>query len=110
MIRASTIGVTGKRSNSLASICQELGAKEYLAALGSVAYLKDELHEFTSRAIAVAFHNYEHPIYFQQFPPFLEFASCIDLLMNEGPKSLEIIRSGRREAFGEVPTQTVSKI
>jgi len=31
------------------------------------------------------------------FPPFLPFASTIDLIFNEGDRSMEIIRSGRNK-------------
>ncbi len=92
---ASSLGVEGKRSGLLAEICQELGATEYLSALGSAVYLLGEMHEFTGRGIEVRFHNYSHPGYEQLFPPFAPYASVIDLLLNEGPRSLEIIRGGR---------------
>jgi len=96
LVIASNLGVEGKRSELVAAICRNLGADEYLSPSGAADYLLEEIKEFNNRNISVLFHNYEHPTYRQKFPPFLPFASAIDLIFNEGMKSIEIIRSGRR--------------
>jgi hypothetical protein len=97
--RASCLGVNGKRTYLLAAICEKLGAQEYLSALGSAEYLLDELGILRSRGIEVWFHHYTHPTYQQRFPPFVPYASTVDLLFHEGPRSLDIIRSGRGLPF-----------
>jgi hypothetical protein len=51
---------------------------------------------FAEEGIAVYFHNYSCPEYEQRFPPFLPYASAVDLLFNKGPESGEIMRSGRK--------------
>jgi hypothetical protein len=61
-----------------------------------------------SQGIDVVFQNFEHPAYRQLFPPFLPFASVIDLIFNEGDRSLEILRSGRRDPF--IPAQVATRI
>jgi hypothetical protein len=103
-VHSSHLEVAGRRSSLIAAICRSLGATEYLSPIGSAAYLLGEIQEFTNRGIEVFFHNYKHPTYNQLFPPFLPFASVIDLIFNEGPRSMGIIRSGRGHAFlpGEV--------
>jgi hypothetical protein len=49
--------------------------------------------------VETVFHNYRHPEYKQMFPPFVAFASTIDLIFNEGDCAMEILRSGRNVPF-----------
>ena len=112
MIRSSELPVHGKRTELLAEICVSLGASTYLSPFGSAEYLIDELPTLTARAIEVRFHHYEHPVYRQQFPPFLSHACILDLLFNEGEDALQIIRSGRRQPLlpEEVAAQMYEKV
>ena len=96
LYRSSEMLVSGKRTELLASIAHSIGATEYISALGSADYLLNELNVMTDRGIGVKFQHYEHPEYTQLFPPFLPYATVLDLLFNEGPHSLEVLRSGRR--------------
>jgi len=57
------------------------------------------LEMFEESGQRVWFHNYIHPAYTQRFPPFLPYASTIDLLFNAGPESGAIMRGGRRDPF-----------
>jgi len=97
LVRSSGLEAEGRKSVLLARICKELGASEYVSALGSACYLVNEIEEFATRSINVGFQQYEHPHYRQLFPPFHPYASVLDLVLNEGTLALEIIRSGRRE-------------
>jgi len=97
LIRASAQKPEGRRSDLLVHLCAELGAKTYVAAPGSAAYLLDDVPKFLSGGIEVAFHHYQHPEYRQRFPPFVPYATALDLLFNEGGRSPEILRSGRRQ-------------
>jgi hypothetical protein len=99
VVRASSLGQDGKRTELLANICQRLGATQYISPLGSAVYLLDEMCSFRDCGIQVSFQNYTHPEYRQLFLPFLSHASALDLLFNEGERSAEIIRSGRRAVF-----------
>jgi len=99
ILRASELECEGKRSQLLVRLCQALGADYYLSPLGSAAYLLDEAGLFTEAGIEVGFQHYEHPQYRQLFPPFQSHASALDLLFNEGPGSLSILRSSRRVAY-----------
>ena len=98
-VRASALSATGKRTELLANICVELGATEYLSPIGSADYLLSEMELLTARDVAVSFQHYGHPQYRQLFSPFVPYACVLDLLFNEGPGALEIIRSGRRPAL-----------
>jgi hypothetical protein len=96
LLRASTLEVGGARSELLAAICERVGADEYVSARGSAQYLLDELDSFARRGVTVTFQTYEHPEYTQQFPPFIPFASAVDLVLNEGSRAVEIVRAGSR--------------
>jgi hypothetical protein len=108
VVRASTLDVDGKRSSLIAEICSLVKADEYLSPIGSADYLLKEIDEFTKREIKVFFQNYSHPTYTQRFKTFLPFASVIDLIFNEGPRSIGIIRDGRGEPYlpGALPQET----
>jgi hypothetical protein len=99
---------TGKRTEFLANICRSLNATQYISPIGSAAYLLEEQDLMLNRGIDVVFQNFEHPEYRQIFPPFLPFASAIDLIFNEGDRSLEILRSGRRDPL--IPAQVAARI
>ncbi len=99
LIKNSELNVSGSRSNRLINICKELGGETYLSAKGSSDYLIQDAGLFNENSIEVLLHNYEHPVYNQLYTPFLSHASVIDLLFNEGDKSVEAIRSGRKQSL-----------
>lgn len=101
--RSSSMQLEGKRSELLVNICRSCQANVYISPLGSSVYLLNDLSRFNDGGIDVRFQNYSHPEYRQLFPPFQPFASTLDLIFNEGPKSPEIIRQGRRDLL--IPTQ-----
>ncbi len=99
VVRASSLPVSGKRTELLARICSAVGADEYLSPLGSAEYLVSEQNVLREKGIGIFLQRYQHPRYCQLFGPFAEFASLIDLLFNEGPDALAIMRSGRRAHY-----------
>jgi hypothetical protein len=103
LLFASRLGLPGKRTELLANICSCLGATEYISPIGSAVYLLHEIDSLQRRSIEVVFQNYEHPRYRQMFPPFIPYASILDLIFNEGARALEIVRSGRRSPL--LPSQ-----
>jgi hypothetical protein len=107
LVPASSLGAEGKRTELLASICRKLGANQYVSPIGSAEYLLAEIDVLSDIHVETVFHNYDHPNYGQLFPPFLAFASVIDLIFNEGDRAMSIIRSGRNEALtpGEVASR-----
>jgi hypothetical protein len=94
---SSAVSGQGKRSALSVDLCEKMGANHYLSTPGAREYLIADYQKFSDAAIKVWLHNYEHPEYRQLYSPFIPYASAIDLLFNEGERSLEIIRSGRRE-------------
>jgi len=99
LVHSAGLQQTGRRTELLANICARVGADQYISPLGSAGYLLEEGNVMADRAIALAFQHYEHPEYAQLFPPFQAYASVLDLIFNEGERSLEILRSGRRHPF-----------
>jgi hypothetical protein len=95
IVLASSLQEEGKRTGLLANICRAVGAKEYISPIGSAEYLLADLSIMRDAKVETLFHNYVHPEYEQRFPPFVPFASVVDLIFNEGDRAMEIIRSGR---------------
>jgi hypothetical protein len=94
-IHASELKTTGKKVSKLINICQRLGADEYLSPIGSFAYIEAD-NRFPDAGIRLLYQNYEHPTYRQLYGGFVSHLSIVDLLLNEGSHSLEIIRAGER--------------
>lgn len=99
LVRATSLGQSGRRTELLANICEAVGAETYVSPIGSAAYLLEEQDMLQTRGVEILFQNYEHPSYSQMFAPFAPFASVIDLLFNEGEEALRILRSGRRDCL-----------
>jgi hypothetical protein len=93
MVRSSVLGVNLSATDRLVEISRKLGADTYLSGAGAREYLEED--KFKTNGINVEYQGYEHPEYRQVYKPFVPYMSVIDLLFCEGPKSLEIIRSGR---------------
>ena len=97
--RTSEMNVQGRRSELLISICKAFGANQYFSPLGSRSYLLEDAAFFESASISISLQHYVHPHYRQAFPPFLPYASALDLIFNEGTNSRTLIESGRRPAL-----------
>lgn len=74
-------------------LCQKSNISSLYDAHGAKALIDTNL--FYSNKINISFQNYQHPTYSQLFGDFLPNMSVLDLLLNEGPDSLEIIKKGR---------------
>ena len=83
----------GTKADLLAMLCQQLDVTEYVSALGSREYL-EESGIFNKLGIPIKYNEYDHPEYLQTFGEFVPYMSIIDLLFNEGPDSLSVIRQG----------------
>lgn len=85
----------GHKSDLLLNICLTEGADTYLAGKSGIDYL--DLSKFAEAGIGVDIQNYVHPKYSQlKTQKFTPFMSIIDLLFNEGPNSLNILKNGRQ--------------
>lgn len=96
-VRSSSLEAAGKRVDLLIAICRELGADRYISPEGSRGYIQEN-DLFGSNGIELIYHEYRHPEYRQAHGPFVPYLSALDLLLNEGPNSLSVIRAGRSKA------------
>jgi len=90
-LRASQLGVNGRRSELLVNLCRAVGATHYYSALGSKSYLEEVL--FTEHQISVAFQTWEHPAYTQSGITFVSHLAAVDALMNLGPAATRALLS-----------------
>ncbi len=98
-VQSSDVHAGGTRGNKVAQLCKALDIDIYLSPAGAAEYLVEDSQSFDERGIEVRLHQYEHPTYRQQFDPFLSHAGVVDLIFNEGPGSIEILRYGRRDSI-----------
>jgi len=90
-MRSSQLEIDGAKDNRIVNICKILKANILYDTFGAKKVL-DESY-FNENNIELIFQNFNHPKYGQQWGQFISYLSALDLLMNDGPNSLEIIRS-----------------
>ncbi|MBU0634937.1 MAG: WbqC family protein [Candidatus Omnitrophica bacterium] len=95
----SEIGTTKRSTDRIIEICGKLGADTYLSGSGGKEYLEEE--KFEENNIKLLYQDFRHPQYQQRFideqHSFLPYMCIVDLLFNEGGKSLSIIRGQQKE-------------
>lgn len=90
--RTSQLPCGGRKSEAVLSMCRALGATTYV--FGSQGRDYADRAAFEAVGIGVTYQTYNHPVYPQQFGPFVPNLSVVDLLFNCGPNSLEILMAG----------------
>jgi lipopolysaccharide/colanic/teichoic acid biosynthesis glycosyltransferase len=93
IIRSSELIVDGRGEERLIKICKKLKADSYLSGPGCEGHQINR-ENFEKEGMKVDIKEFLDHKYSQLFPErgFLSYMSIIDLLFNEGPKSLEIIK------------------
>jgi hypothetical protein len=95
MTRSSELDPQGSSNDMLVDILRKVGATRYLSGVGARAYFRPE--PFDSAGIEVVWQDFHHPVYPQQFGPFIPGLSAIDLLFNCGLQGArEVLRSTAR--------------
>jgi len=89
VVMASKHDFGGHKSELVLDMCKKLGATKYIFGAKGRDYAKVE--DFEREGIELEFQDYQHPVYNQLHGEFLPNMSVVDLLMNCGPKSLEIL-------------------
>jgi hypothetical protein len=93
----SELAAGGEKTARIINIGNKLGARTYLSGSGGKDYLREE--EFVEAGIKLEYQEFKHPVYKQQHcesvKDFMSFMSAIDLLFNEGARSIDILRAGR---------------
>jgi WbqC-like protein family len=93
ILLSSEMNLRERGSDALMEICEKLNLKEYISGTNGRKYLV--LDKFKEKEILVRFQNYAHPRYNQEGIKFKPYLSILDLLFNEGPNSLKVLKSGR---------------
>jgi len=97
LVRSSELGAAGSGTERVIELCRTLGATAYLT--GDYAATNHlDVATFASSGIDVQPQRWQAPVYRQQFPavPFIPDLSIVDLLFNEGERSLSVL--SRRES------------
>ena len=89
MVLSSALGQSSSGSELILDICQSVQAKHYLSGRDGKNYLEESA--FNERGIELSYQDFKHPEYSQIHGSFLSHMSAVDLLLNQGEKSLDII-------------------
>ncbi|MCG8432036.1 MAG: WbqC family protein [Candidatus Omnitrophica bacterium] len=89
----SDLGTTLTRTERIIELCRKLNADTYLSGAGGREYLEEE--KFREAGIELTYQQFGHPVYQQLFvtaeKPFLPNMCIFDLLLNEGPRSRDVL-------------------
>jgi hypothetical protein len=94
-VRASQLGVKGHKSDLVINICKALGADMYVSGPGAKVY--QDPQDFAENDIELLYHVYSAKPYPQchQKLGFVKDLSALDLILNLGPASREVMLDGR---------------
>jgi hypothetical protein len=92
LVRASTLAILGTKSELILDLCAKTGASTFVFGALGRAYAQTDA--FRAAGIQVVFQDYHHPTYRQAYPGFEHGMNAFDLLMNEGPRSRDILFEG----------------
>ena len=87
--RSSELKIGGEKSGRLLALCKHFGASRYLSGDSAKDYLDMDL--FKKEGVEVEWQQYKHPVYPQLHGEFIPYLSVIDLLLNAGGRSGEMI-------------------
>lgn len=87
--KASDLKTEGKKEELVLNLCKQVGADEYLSGPDGKNYI--DTQRWKEEDIKVSFHDYKHPEYSQLHGKFLPCMSIIDLFLNCGPESPNIL-------------------
>ena len=90
---SSKISSTGYKSDKLISICKSLNQEKYLTNEGAMIYLNKDLHKFKKNKVDLYKITFEKIKYNQLSNSFKENLSIVDVVFNEGPNTINIIRN-----------------
>lgn len=98
--RSSDLDVQSRdKQGRVLELCNLRGAEIFYTGLAAQDYIKDDV--FAKGDVKPVFQNYIHPVYEQHFQGFESHMSILDLLMNYGPQSREILLSSPKPDFAK---------
>ena len=93
MVRSSSLGVEGCRSELILNLCRSVGADTYLCGMGGCRSYLDR-GAFARAGIKMVWQDFHHPRYPQcGDAPFVPGLTALDLLCNCGPLSRSLLQS-----------------
>jgi hypothetical protein len=78
MSEMTLLSVDADGSDKVLGLCKDI---IYVSGQGGKEYLR--LEEFAKANIEVEFNEFIHPVYKQQYEPFIPNMSCLDYMMND---------------------------
>ena len=93
LVLQSELDVSGAATDLIVSVCQALGAKAYFAVPFVEKFLDTD--RFRASGIELTLAPFTPPVYPQLWGEFRSNLSALDLLLNCGPKSLDILARSR---------------
>jgi len=94
---SSQMKASGRKDELVLNLCRELGATVYLSGPLGRNYLRE--HLFQDAGITVRYDDYDHPVYSQAHPGFEPYMAAVDLLLNAGRESLDVILKGQERVI-----------
>lgn len=92
IVKSSEFNPCGQKTDLLIDMCKKLGADTYLSGEGGRRYVDES--KFKTHNLNSVYINFRHPVYRQQFEPYIPDMSVIDLMFNYGnDPSREIIQN-----------------
>jgi len=95
VVKSSDLGVGGVANERLIAICGAVGSDVYLSGRRAAeTYLKPEA--FAAAGVGLEIQHWSCPVYPQGHPAagFVPDLSIVDLLMNAGDRSLDVLKGG----------------
>jgi WbqC-like protein family len=92
IVRATTLGLTGAKTDRILDFCEKTGSKIYLTgAGGSQGYLDTD--KLAAAGVSTMWQRFTHPQYPQRYPScgFVSHLAFLDLVLNCGPESTAVI-------------------
>jgi hypothetical protein len=94
LVESSTLPVDTGKSKMVLDLCREMKATTYLSGAMGKDYLDEDM--FKEAGIKVVYQDYRHPVYTQCQPgEIIPFMGILDLLLNHGPESRDILMGGQ---------------
>ena len=92
--KSSDLDIKATRSSKLAQICKVKIYDKLIGNEGSKKYMTEDLDIFKKNKIELYFFKYQTIKYTQLTKKFITHLSILDLIFNEGPEAINIIKKG----------------
>jgi len=93
IVRSSSLGLAGQKTDRLIDLCNKVGARAYLSGGGgSTEYL--DVEQMGRSGVGVIWQHFEHPRYPQRYGGFIPNLAFVDLLFHCGPASRDVLFAG----------------